>query len=178
MIFFSSLPKVTWNIRRQEINQVAERRKAHIEKFLDQLLSSPEGVAHCDLVYTFFHPTLTDLEETDIHIKKLKRNTDTGQLLHTVQGSLGVKVQYCGGPGGTGTLMVMITHGKNLPKTSQGQEPNPLVKVSLHPDRVDGPETTRKTKVCTKTCFPSFVEPVSQINTSFISIFSFGTEVL
>ena len=53
---------------------MAERRKLRIEKFLDQLFSGAgERIAHCDLVYTFFHPTFSDMEETDIHIKKLKR---------------------------------------------------------------------------------------------------------
>ena len=146
---FYSLPKVTWNIGRQEVNQVAERRRNHIKKFLEQLFNLPDSIAHCDLVYTFFHPMLIDVEETNVHIKKLKNVQNPGP---NVQGSLKVKIQYS-----RGSLLVMIQHAQNLPKPYD-TEPNPFVKVTLQPDPVD--ETTRKTKVRNKTCFPSFVEPV------------------
>ena len=59
---------------RQEISEVAERRKHDIKTFLDALFNLPELVAHSDLVYTFFHPILRDQEEANIRQKKLKGN--------------------------------------------------------------------------------------------------------
>ena len=57
---------------RKEISEVAERRKDDIKVFLEGLFSLPESVAHCDLVYTFFHPILRDQEEANIRQRKMK----------------------------------------------------------------------------------------------------------
>ena len=57
---------------RQEISEVAERRKHDIKTFLDALFNLSESVAHSDLVYTFFHPILRDQEEANIRQRKLK----------------------------------------------------------------------------------------------------------
>ena len=68
-----SLPKGI-QLGRQEISEVAERRKHDIKTFLDALFNLPEPVAHSDLVYTFFHPILRDQEEANIRQRKLKGN--------------------------------------------------------------------------------------------------------
>ena len=71
-VFFAfSLPKGI-QLGRQEISEVAERRKHDIKTFLDALFNLPESVAHSDLVYTFFHPILRDQEEANIRQRKLK----------------------------------------------------------------------------------------------------------
>ena len=57
---------------RKEISEVAERRKDDIKVFLEGLFSLPESVAHCNLVYTFFHPILRDQEEANIRQRKMK----------------------------------------------------------------------------------------------------------
>ena len=68
-----SLPKGI-QLGRQEISEVAERRKHDIKTFLVALFNLPEPAAHSDLVYTFFHPILRDQEEANIRQKKLKGN--------------------------------------------------------------------------------------------------------
>ena len=71
--FVFSLPKGI-QFGRKEISEVAERRKHDIKTFLDGLFGLPESVAHCDLVYTFFHPILRDQEEANIRQRKMKGN--------------------------------------------------------------------------------------------------------
>ena len=74
-LFSPSLPKGI-QLGRQEISEVAERRKHDIKTFLDALFNLPEPVAHSDLVYTFFHPILRDQEEANIRQRKLKGKLD------------------------------------------------------------------------------------------------------
>ena len=72
-IYLSSLRKPGFfNLGRQEIWEVAQRRKHDIALFLQSLFDCPDAVAHSDLVYTFFHPMLRDQEEENIRIRKLK----------------------------------------------------------------------------------------------------------
>lgn len=60
-------------IGRSNTQQVAERRKVDIEKFLVSLFKMADEIAHSDIVYTFFHPLLRDEEEeVDINKKKVK----------------------------------------------------------------------------------------------------------
>lgn len=60
-------------IGRSNTQQVAERRKVDIEKFLSSLFRMADEIAHSDIVYTFFHPLLRDEEEeVDINKKKVK----------------------------------------------------------------------------------------------------------
>ena len=66
-----SLPKGI-QFGRQEISEVAERRKHDVKAFLGGLFSLQEQVSHSDLVYTFFHPILRDQEEANIRQRKLK----------------------------------------------------------------------------------------------------------
>ena len=80
-LFVFSLPKGI-QFGRKEISEVAERRKHDIKTFLDGLFGLPESVAHCDLVYTFFHPILRDQEEANIRQRKMKGNLDINLTAH------------------------------------------------------------------------------------------------
>ena len=76
-----SLPKGI-QFGRKEISEVAERRKHDIKTFLDGLFGLPESVAHCDLVYTFFHPILRDQEEANIRQRKMKGDVNIDLIVH------------------------------------------------------------------------------------------------
>ena len=143
---------------RQEVWEVAQRRKHDIALFLDSLFGCEDAIAHSDLIYTFFHPLLRDQEEADIHIRKLKEskkhfNRDSSRR---IQGELKLSLEYR-----KDTLYVMVCHAKNLltASTASEDEPNSYVKVYLHPD--PRKVTKRKTKVVRKNCHPSFMEMVS-----------------
>ena len=70
--FCYSLPSGI-QIGRSNTQQVAEKRKIDIEKFLVSLFKMADEIAHSDIVYTFFHSLLRDEEEEiDINKKKMK----------------------------------------------------------------------------------------------------------
>jgi phosphatidylinositol-4-phosphate 3-kinase len=71
---FGSLPTGV-TIGRSNVQDVAERRKFYLDRFLDGLFKLQEEIAHCDLVYTFFHPLLIDQDEADIYAAKLKNES-------------------------------------------------------------------------------------------------------
>lgn len=48
---------------RSNVKQVAERRKAYLQAFLESLFSFTDEISHSDLVYTFFHPILRDEQQ-------------------------------------------------------------------------------------------------------------------
>lgn len=60
------------HVGRTNIKQVAEKRRAEIERFLRSLFIMTEEIAHSHLVYTFFHPILRDQQESNIHARKVK----------------------------------------------------------------------------------------------------------
>lgn len=81
IIYFFSLPSGL-QIGRSNTQQVAERRKVDIEKFLVSLFKMADEIAHSDIVYTFFHPLLRDEEEeVDINRKKVK-GTKANFIIH------------------------------------------------------------------------------------------------
>jgi phosphatidylinositol-4-phosphate 3-kinase len=150
-----SLPKGI-QFGRQEISEVAERRKHDVKTFLGGLFSLQEQVAHSDLVYTFFHPILRDQEEANIRQRKLKeekgnaRKTSVGKI----QGELKLSIEYR-----KDALLVMVHHAKDLAMPDGSKEaPNSYVKVYLHPD--PSKTTKRKTKVVRRNCHPTFMEMV------------------
>lgn len=49
-------------IGRSNVKQVAEKRNAQLQAFLDSLFLLADEISHSDLVYTFFHPLLQDEE--------------------------------------------------------------------------------------------------------------------
>ncbi|KAK6626146.1 hypothetical protein RUM43_006451 [Polyplax serrata] len=140
-------------IGRSNTQQVAERRKVDIEKFLVSLFKMADEIAHSDIVYTFFHPLLRDEEEeVDINKKKVKGPKVTQENeSHIIKGQLKLSIQYR-----RDTLVVMVHHARGLPKLAAGQEPSTYVKVYLKPD--NNKSTKRKTKVVRKNCHPSFME--------------------
>lgn len=57
---------------RSNIKQVADKRRADIEKFLVSLFKMAPEISQSDLVYTFFHPLLRDQQNADIRLRKVK----------------------------------------------------------------------------------------------------------
>lgn len=70
---FFSLPS-GMSVGRSNIKQVADKRRADIEKFLMSLFKMAPEISQSDLVYTFFHPLLRDQQNADIHLRKVKGN--------------------------------------------------------------------------------------------------------
>ncbi|XP_011297544.1 phosphatidylinositol 4-phosphate 3-kinase C2 domain-containing subunit beta isoform X2 [Fopius arisanus] len=149
----ASLPS-GMSVGRSNIKQVADKRRADIEKFLLSLFKMAPEISQSDLVYTFFHPLLRDQQNADIHLRKVKVGNWWAErkILENVQcGQIKISLHYT-----RGTLSVMIHHARGLPKVANAQEPNTYVKVYLKPDPTKA--TKRKTKVVKKNCHPSFME--------------------
>jgi len=68
---FCSLPSGI-SVGRSNIKQVADKRRADIEKFLVSLFKMAPEISQSDLVYTFFHPLLRDQKNPDIRLRKVK----------------------------------------------------------------------------------------------------------
>ncbi|XP_015511181.1 phosphatidylinositol 4-phosphate 3-kinase C2 domain-containing subunit beta isoform X2 [Neodiprion lecontei] len=149
----ASLPN-GMSVGRSNIKQVADKRRADIEKFLQSLFKMAPEISQSDLVYTFFHPLLRDQQNADIHLRKVRvgnwwterRIRENGQM-----GQIKLSLHYT-----RGALCVMVHHARGLPKVANAQEPNTYVKVYLKPDPTKA--TKRKTKVVKKNCHPSFME--------------------
>lgn len=69
--FSHSLPSGI-SVGRSNIKQVADKRRADIEKFLVSLFKMAPEISQSDLVYTFFHPLLRDQQNADIRLRKVK----------------------------------------------------------------------------------------------------------
>lgn len=142
------------SVGRSNIKQVADKRRADIEKFLVSLFKMAAEISQSDLVYTFFHPLLRDQQNADIHLRKVKVGNWWAEkkIRDNVHcGQVKLSLHYT-----RGTLSVMIHHARGLPKVANAQEPNTYVKVYLKPDPTKA--TKRKTKVVKKNCHPSFME--------------------
>nr|XP_050846088.1 phosphatidylinositol 4-phosphate 3-kinase C2 domain-containing subunit beta isoform X2 [Vespula vulgaris] len=142
------------SVGRSNIKQVADKRRADIEKFLLSLFKMAPEISQSNLVYTFFHPLLRDQQNADIHLRKVKVGNWWAEkkIRENVQcGQIKLSLHYT-----RGTLSVMVYHARGLPKVANGQEPNTYVKVYLKPDPTKA--TKRKTKVVKKNCHPSFME--------------------
>ncbi|EZA50776.1 Phosphatidylinositol-4-phosphate 3-kinase C2 domain-containing subunit alpha [Ooceraea biroi] len=142
------------SVGRSNIKQVADKRRADIEKFLVSLFKMAPEISQSDLVYTFFHPLLRDQQNADIRLRKVKVGNWWAEkrIRDNVQsGQIKLSLHYT-----RGTLSVMIYHARGLPKVANAQEPNTYVKVYLKPDPPKA--TKRKTKVVKKNCHPSFME--------------------
>ncbi|XP_011867449.1 PREDICTED: phosphatidylinositol 4-phosphate 3-kinase C2 domain-containing subunit beta isoform X4 [Vollenhovia emeryi] len=143
------------SVGRSNIKQVADKRRADIEKFLVSLFKMAPEISQSDLVYTFFHPLLRDQKNPDIRLRKVKVGNNwwaEKRVRDNVQsGQIKLALHYV-----RGTLSVMVCHARGLPKVANAQEPNTYVKVYLKPDPTKA--TKRKTKVVKKNCHPSFME--------------------
>ncbi|XP_012259521.2 phosphatidylinositol 4-phosphate 3-kinase C2 domain-containing subunit beta isoform X3 [Athalia rosae] len=142
------------SVGRSNIKQVADKRRADIEKFLQSLFKMAPEISQSDLVYTFFHPLLRDQQNADIHLRKVKVGNWWAEKKIREDGQMGqikLSLHYT-----RGALSVMIHHARGLPKVANAQEPNTYVKVYLKPDPTKA--TKRKTKVVKKNCHPSFME--------------------
>lgn len=95
-------------IGRQQVKQVAERRKMKLNQFLDGLFRTP-NVARHDLVYTFFHPILRDEEVKTPTTPKSQPTTPLSPM--GAEGEVKMSIHYK-----NNALFILIIHCKNLPQ--------------------------------------------------------------
>ncbi|XP_013780089.1 phosphatidylinositol 4-phosphate 3-kinase C2 domain-containing subunit alpha-like [Limulus polyphemus] len=149
---FHPLPRGSF-VGRSNIREVAEQRRVEIDLFLKQLLKMAEEIAHCSLVYTFFHPILRD-QDGRLTQNVIPRGTNI--LTQEQESFVGVKSEvklsiiYK-----NNSLFVMVMHAKNL-RSSKYSAPDSYVKTYLIPD--PHKLTKRKTKVVFKSTHPTFME--------------------
>ncbi|XP_041472196.1 phosphatidylinositol 4-phosphate 3-kinase C2 domain-containing subunit beta-like [Lytechinus variegatus] len=145
-------------VGRTHVKQVAERRKKELERYLRWLFTMPPEVSQCDLVYTFFHPSLRDEKDagqaTSDKVKASTNEEEEESVIHTKGGQVGgqvkLAIQYR-----QGALFIMVIHAKDLGSTDGG-DPDPYVKTYLTPDPQK--TTKRKTRVVRKTRNPTYNE--------------------
>lgn len=170
-------------IGRNNTREVAERRLVELRIFVRNLLALPGDVAHCDLIYTFFHPILRDqqlssmnmsVDNGDVNNTSVVGAPSTGhQLNESYPSAFGAAeytdtqrhALYLGSNGQVKlsiayknmSLVIMIMHAKNLAcPEGQQQGPNCYAKTYLLPDQAK--QTKRKTKVVSRSCHPTFME--------------------
>ncbi|GAB6033726.1 hypothetical protein CHUAL_013838 [Chamberlinius hualienensis] len=142
---YRSLPKVY--IGRSNVRHVAEKRKVEIEFFINSLWKMADEIKHCDLVYTFLHSLLRDLQEQN---GKDRKESLIRPLEGLITGSIKLSIHYK-----NDTLFVMVVHAKNLNEV-KNQPPDTYVKTYLVPD--PSKSTKRKTKTIYRNCHPTYME--------------------
>ncbi|VDM27170.1 unnamed protein product [Toxocara canis] len=140
---------------RSNVCSVAQRRRADIQQFLNLLFECHAEIAHCDLVYTFFHMIFRDSAP-----EQSNRNSQflTGREIvpsTSVTGSIFLRLSFSER---TALLSIFVGHVKDL-VTVSGQVPDSYVKTYLQPD----PQRTskRKTRVVKNTQMPTFNEELN-----------------
>ncbi|XP_076347467.1 phosphatidylinositol-4-phosphate 3-kinase catalytic subunit Pi3K68D isoform X1 [Tachypleus tridentatus] len=148
---FHPLPRGSF-VGRSNIREVAEQRMIEIDNFLKELLDMADEVAHCSLVYTFFHPLLRDQEGSSQNAALRGTNTVTRRRESggRIKGQVKLSVEYK-----NNSLFVMVMHAKNL-RSLRNSAPDSYVKMYLIPD--PHKLTKRKTKVIWKNTHPTFME--------------------
>ncbi|CAG0893611.1 unnamed protein product [Cyprideis torosa] len=158
--------------------EAAEKAIREIGKFLNALTNTADEIAHCDLVYTFFHPLKRDEQQADVYSTKLRKAVDDRSHKNfPVPGRIQGHVRF-GFVYSRGSFRVTIHHAKNL-RTSQDAEPNAYAKVYLLSDPRKA--TKRKTRIVKKNSHPTFMEPIEyrlplsyvQSKTLFISLYHY-----
>ncbi|KFM77587.1 Phosphatidylinositol-4-phosphate 3-kinase C2 domain-containing subunit alpha, partial [Stegodyphus mimosarum] len=134
---------------RTNVREVAERRRAELSAFLSSLMLMAKEIAHCDLVYTFFHPLLRDQEgiEQENEARKCSSRSRRSSSLTEISGQIKLSIVHK-----NNSLFIMVMHAKNL-SSPKGTAPDPYVKIYLLPDSLK--RTKRKTKIVSKNCHPT-----------------------
>ncbi|OQR66629.1 phosphatidylinositol 4-phosphate 3-kinase C2 domain-containing subunit alpha-like [Tropilaelaps mercedesae] len=143
-------------IGRTKTADVAEKRKAELVNFLRELQNMAEEVAHCDLVYTFFHPLYRDQDGLNDEHRLTGELHIAGPSGHYESGSAGrIKLDLTFA---NQRLSIMVMHAENL-RCERKTAPDAYVKTYLKPD----PDklTKRKTRVVSRSKHPTFMELVS-----------------
>ncbi|OQV22471.1 Phosphatidylinositol 4-phosphate 3-kinase C2 domain-containing subunit alpha [Hypsibius exemplaris] len=139
-------------IGRTNVKTVAQKRLIDVQLFLQSLVTQPEDVFHCDLVYTFFHALPRDANDMQVDKKEIKRAiSPRAPESPKTRGLVKLSIHYKENQG----LCVLVNHAKDLP-SADGSAPDPYVKTYLYPDI--SRTTKKKTKVVRKTRHPTFNE--------------------
>ncbi|XP_028968008.1 phosphatidylinositol 4-phosphate 3-kinase C2 domain-containing subunit alpha [Galendromus occidentalis] len=158
-------------IGRSNTADVAEKRKAELVNFLRELQNMAEEIAHCDLVYTFFHPLYRDqetLEEehrihNDLHIAGPSGLYDKGNA-----GRIKLDLTFA-----NQRLSIMVMHAENL-RCDRKPAPDAYVKTYLMPDPEK--QTKKKTRVVNRNKHPTFMAllsyhyPYETLRTRFLEV--------
>lgn len=137
---------------RTNVREVADKRKNELSLFLQSLMGMAEEIAHCDLVYSFFHPLLRDQEgmAQEKEAKGVANTSRRSSSLTEIHGQVKLSTVYK-----NDSLFIMVMHAKNL-SSPKGTAPDPYIKTYLLPDT--NKTTKRKTKIVSKNCHPTFME--------------------
>ncbi|VDK58231.1 unnamed protein product [Anisakis simplex] len=155
----ASLPSLSGgtNMGRSNISSVAQRRLTDIQRFLNELLKCHSEIAHCDLVYTFFHIIFRDSapEQSNRFSQFIGNEITTNLSNSVVTGSIFLRLSY---NERSLLLSIFVGHVKDL-VTKNGQAPDSYVKTYLQPDpqRI----SKRKTRVIKNTQMPTFNEELN-----------------
>ncbi|KAG8182177.1 hypothetical protein JTE90_017128 [Oedothorax gibbosus] len=137
---------------RTNVREVADKRKTELGLFLQSLLGMAEEIAHCPLVYSFFHPLLRDQEgmAQEKASKSVATHSRRSSSLTEIHGQVKLSIVYK-----NDSLFIVVMHAKNL-SSPKGTAPDPYIKAYLLPD--PNKTTKRKTKIVSKNCHPTFME--------------------
>uniref|UniRef100_F1KQX4 Phosphatidylinositol-4-phosphate 3-kinase C2 domain-containing subunit alpha n=2 Tax=Ascaris TaxID=6251 RepID=F1KQX4_ASCSU len=140
---------------RSNVCSVAQRRRADIQQFLNLLFECNSEIAHCDLVYTFFHMIFRDsAPEQSNRNSQFLTNAEVVPST-SITGSIFLRLSF---NERTLLLSIFVGHVKDLVAVN-GQVPDSYVKTYLQPD----PQRTskRKTRVVKNTQMPTFNEELN-----------------
>ncbi|XP_022710072.1 phosphatidylinositol 4-phosphate 3-kinase C2 domain-containing subunit alpha-like isoform X2 [Varroa jacobsoni] len=143
-------------IGRTNTADVAEKRKTELVNFLRELQNMAEEVAHCDLVYTFFHPLYRDhdgLKEEHRLTNELQMAGPSGHYEPGSAGRIKLDLTFA-----NQRLSIMVMHAENL-RCERKTAPDAYVKTYLKPD--PDKQTKRKTRIVSRCKHPTFMELVS-----------------
>lgn len=159
---------------RTNTREIAHKRLIELRLFVNKLLTLPDQISHCDLIYTFFHPILRD--QQSIHPQaQIAHDSSSFNDSFSSSGStfFGQQPEYtesqrralymgsngqvkCSISYKNSTLIIMIMHAKNLASPEGVSGPNSYAKTYLLPD--PHKQTKKRTRVIRQSCHPTFME--------------------
>lgn len=156
-----SLPRSP-KLFRSQTREVAESRCWEIKTFLGHLWSLAGEISHSDVVYTFFHQIPRDQSfiEEENDLAGGSHRGSANQLNQQLYASnvccqIKLKLSY---QRSEGKLNIFVSFAKNV-RGERSYEPDSYVKLYLRPDI--NKTSKRKTRMITKTSFPTYMESIS-----------------
>jgi phosphatidylinositol-4-phosphate 3-kinase len=168
------------NVGRSNIRAVAVRRQCELQYFLQRLNTLSDEVAHCDLIYTFFHPIYRD---TEPETRKLNGKFDdyfnltiSNSGMPDIRADANSQCQLLlrislDQP--NSELRIFVGHAKNLPLVGREQAPDSYVKTYLRWGVTQHQKHwKRKTQVVRNAQNPTYNTEVEQKCIIFVNLIS------